>query len=106
MAFEIKISKFRVPDASSDKHGIYVQYSGTDIASMMPEHILSEVVNRIADKFVEEHYAEIEKLIDPKLVAALVTASMGVVVEKHMMDEIERVQHIAQQALKIAKRAR
>jgi proline dehydrogenase len=90
--------------ASSDPgtHTLVVKYR--DVLSMIPEYILHTVVDKIVEKFVEEHYHEIAKELDPKLIAAIASTQMGLVVEEKMLREIEHVQHLAQEALRRAKK--
>lgn len=103
MAFEIKV--YTSGASAMDPCGrnrITAEYS--DILSIVPEYLLGAIVDKIADKFVEEHYSEIEENLDPVFIAALVSAQMGIKVEGELMKEIERVQNLASQALSRAKK--
>lgn len=102
MAFEIIVTKYPPSPIDPSRHHIGVEYS--DVLSGVPEYFLVAVISKIADKFVEEHYAEIEKLLDHKLVAACVTAQLGEKIEAKMLGEVRRVSEVAEQALRRAKR--
>lgn len=89
---------------ASDPGTLTLTVRYTDVLSMVPEYLLQSIVDKIVDKFVEIHYAEIEKEIDPKLVAAIVALQMGMAVEEKMLQKIESVQELAHEALRRAKR--
>jgi hypothetical protein len=105
MSFELNsYASLSAADPTLSRRAITLKYSDYDIISLAPEYILQAIVSKMADKFVEDHYAEIEKQIDPKLVAAVVAATMGAAVEKKMMEEVDRVRELANAAMRRAKR--
>ena len=99
---DIKVSTLGPTPSDPGSHTLVVRY--TDVLSMVPKYILQTVVDRIVDKFVELHYAEIERAIDPKLVAAIVALQVGGAIEEKMLEEIKRVRLLADEALRISKR--
>jgi hypothetical protein len=100
MAYEIKVDACQLIPG---EQMISARYS--DVSSMLPEYILHEIVSLIASKYVELHYVEIEALIDPKVVAACVSSEMGALIEERFKSEIRRVNEVAGEALRHAKRA-
>ena len=100
MAFKMEIEAHH--NLTDGQHIVAAKYS--DILSLAPEELIHAIAYRIADKFVEEHYAEIASQIDKTVVAACVSAHMGAIVEERMVKEIERVNAVAQEALRRSKR--
>jgi hypothetical protein len=70
-----------------------------------PEYLLRTLVDKIADEYLRNHYAEIEAQIDAKVIAAMVSVEMGARVEKELKQQIETVMARASQAYKLANRA-
>jgi hypothetical protein len=87
----------------SGRHTIVAQYSDALIHTVEVA-VLERAVSEIAAKFVDQHYAEIEKMIDVKVVAALVSHQAGAEVEKKMEQEISRINSVANEAKSLAKR--
>jgi hypothetical protein len=105
MAFDIKIKSYHGPsptDPLGERNWVSAEYK--DVSSLVPEYLLQAIIHKIADKFVEDHYAEIEKQIDIKVIAAAASARMGSVVEERLQKEIVRIQIIADEALRKAKK--
>lgn len=97
---EVKV----IPDYKNN--GSYtVATKVSNVAQVFSNSILSEVVSRISDKFVEDHYKEIEKELDIKVVAAVLLSQMGVKLEEKMQLELEKISEVAQQALRRVKKA-
>ena len=69
-----------------------------------PEILLRTLVDKIAEEYLRNHYTEIEKEIDPKVIAAMVSQDMGARVEERLRQEIARVSSVASTAKREAKR--
>ncbi len=100
MDFELKVSHYNNP--SSLGGTISAEYK--NFLSLTNEYILQEIISKIADKFIEQHYAEIEKELDIKVISAVSSVRMGAVVEERLQTEVSRINSIAEQALRRSKR--
>ena len=69
-----------------------------------PDILMRAIVERIADEYVRNHYADIEVLIDPKVIAATVSVEMGARVTEQLQREIAAVMNRADAAYRMAKR--
>lgn len=101
MAFDITVTKYP-PNAMDPMHQtIAATYS--DVLSIVPEYLIQTIVSRIADQFIEDHYAEIVKEISPTVVAAVASHAAGATIMKRMQEEVDHVNTVAQEALRKAK---
>jgi hypothetical protein len=103
--FDIRIKSYHGPsvnDPLGERNWISAEYGS--VTSLTEEYLLQAIIHKIADRFIEDHYAEIEKELDIKVIAAAASAQMGSIVEERLQKEIQRVQHVADEALRKAKK--
>lgn len=101
MAFEVDVTPLLSGD--SVRRGYAISFD--DILSD-PEVLIRTIVNRLADRYCADHYAEIERLLDPKVIAAATSVEMGARVTEQLQEEIAAVMSMASEAHRIAKRNR
>lgn len=56
---------------------ISYQYNPADLINLLPFAIVDLIASKIADKFVEEHYAELAAKLDQQAIANLAIADSG-----------------------------
>jgi hypothetical protein len=102
MAFEIKVTKY--PPSAHDPMHQTIAATYSDVLDIVPEYLIQTIVSRIADQFIEDHYAEIVKEISPTVVAAVASKAAGATIMKRLEEEVDHINVVAEEALRKAKR--
>jgi hypothetical protein len=102
MAFDIKVTSY--PPSAHDPMHRTIAATYSDVLDIVPEYLIQTIISRIADQFIEDHYAEIVKEISPTVVAAVASEAAGATIMKRLEEEVDHVNAVAQEALRKAKR--
>lgn len=100
---DFRIKTYSSTDPLSGAHRIMAEFPSMPLDAIH-EVFVHAIIRSIADKYVETHYEEIEKLIDPKLVAALTAMEAGAKVEEKFRKQIEQLQSEVGEARRLARR--